>query len=133
MSACRGSSTPMWRPEAPACSASLSASLYQSSAAVGPCHTCGDIPSKICMGSAHVAVMAAESPLLKASTYRSTAVIGSSESGTTWPPLFLLPHPSPQTRGVHETGGDGPANSTHELRLTHESFCSTRPSASASP
>ena len=57
----------------PKCSPSASTSLHQSSAAVGPCQTWGDIPSRICMGSAQVAAIAVESPLLKASTYCSTA------------------------------------------------------------
>ena len=37
---------------------SVSTSFNQSSEAVGPCHTCGDIPSRICIGSAHVAAIA---------------------------------------------------------------------------
>jgi len=58
---------PGYRPSAKTSSAS--ASLYQSCAAAGPCHTCGDIPSRICIGSAQAAAIALSSPLLKASTY----------------------------------------------------------------
>ena len=63
--------------------------LHQSSAAVGPCQTWGGIPSRICMGSAHVAAIAVESPLLNASTYCSTAAIGSSKVGMNWVPRLL--------------------------------------------
>ena len=58
---------PGYRPSAKTSSAS--ASLCQSCAAAGPCHTCGDIPLRICIGLAQAAAIALSSPLLKASTY----------------------------------------------------------------
>jgi hypothetical protein len=53
-------------------------SLYQSCVAVGPCQTCGAIPSRIDPGTAKVVAITAASPWLKASTYLRTAAIGSS-------------------------------------------------------
>src|SRR5882757_2667934 len=84
---CRGSSRVMWKPEAPTCSPAASTSFHQSSLAVGPCHTYGDITSRICIGSTHVPAMASASPSLKASTYWRTAAIGSLEVGTVCLPV----------------------------------------------
>src|SRR5215472_1546419 len=51
----------------------FSTSLYQSSAAVGPCQTWGAIPSRIDPGSVNHPDIAFTSPLLNASMYPRTA------------------------------------------------------------
>jgi len=75
---CRGSPRVTTYPEAPCYSPSTNTSLYQSWAAVGPCHTCGARPSRIIPGTAKVDAIVLVSPLLKASTYWRTAATGSS-------------------------------------------------------
>ena len=62
---------------APSRSPVVKTSLYQSLQAVGPCQTCGAIPSSIDAGTAHVAAIPSMSPLLKASMYWPMAPIGS--------------------------------------------------------
>src|SRR4029078_12272948 len=61
----------------PCCLPSINTSRYQSRAAVGPCHRCGAMPSRIDPGTAKVSAITLASPLLKQSMYWHTAAIRS--------------------------------------------------------